>query len=346
MSAQPTPLLFTSVFKPKPWGGRRLAELYGKELPPGEMIGESWELADLPQGQTRVRPGPAYGPLAERTLGEIIALWGARLTGAAPLAEGRFPLLIKFLDARQPVSIQVHPRPPGPAVKHEAWYVVDADPGAELFLGLKPGVGPEDVAPAAGTAKIVELLQRRPVKAGDCFYLPSGVAHALGAGIVVAEIQTPSDITYRLYDWGRSASDPNRARQGAASARLLHIPEALANIRYDVADREIVQPRRHVADVFVTTTRLVTCAAFTIDKLRISAGVARPLPEGELTIWIVLTGRGRLVQGAYEGELAAGDVALIPAEHEPGRVEAGENLSVLEVTGGRSSREKGTWKGR
>lgn len=325
MTPAPQPVVFEPIYKPKPWGGRTLARLFGRTLPGTEPIGESWELSDLPGNESRV----ARGPLTGRTIGELVRMWGKALLGNAPLADGRFPLLIKFLDAREALSVQVHPcaadpqgRPPA-TIKHEAWYVIAAEPEAKLFIGLRPGVGPADVRRAAATPATAELLQPRPARPGRCFYLPAGVPHALGAGIVVAEVQTPSDVTYRLYDWDRVGLD--------GRPRELHIEQALANLRHDVPDSEIVQPRSHVADVFITVTRLVVCERFLIDKVRMSAGIARSLPHAEMVIWIVLAGGGRLTRDGEACEFGPGDVVLIPAEAEALRVETAADCEFLEV---------------
>jgi mannose-6-phosphate isomerase len=308
VSVPPIPVIFEPIFKAKPWGGRELARLFDKRLPPEVPIGESWELADLPGDESRV----SRGPLAGRKLGKLIEIWGRDLLGDAKLADGRFPLLIKFLDAREPLSIQVHPRPRADAskaeqagVKHEAWYVVDADPGAVLYLGLKPGVGPADVRAARSSPVLAKLHQLRPGEQERCYYLPSGVPHALGAGLVVAEVQTPSDVTYRLYDWDRLGLD--------GQPRELHVEQALANIRYNVAEEEIVQPRRQSSDMGRTIERLVTCEKFLIDRVRFDAAAPPKLPIGELAVWIVLSGSGKLVRDRDCCDFTPGDVLLIPA---------------------------------
>jgi mannose-6-phosphate isomerase len=326
VSVPPIPVVFEPIFKPKPWGGRELARLFGKPLPGHGPIGESWELTDLPGNESRV----AQGPLAGKRIDELINLWGRALLGDAQLAGGRFPLLIKFLDARQPLSIQVHPRGPAepspsqqPWVKHEAWYVIDADPGAALYLGLKPGVGPGEVRAAGSTPALADLHQVRPGRPGDCYYLPSGVPHALGAGLIVAEVQTPSDVTYRLYDWGRVGLD--------GRPRELHVDLALANIRYDIPEQQIVQPRSHSADTFAAVTRLVACERFLIDRIRFAAGVVRDLPRAEMVIWITLAGAGGLRRDRYRCDFKAGDVVLIPAESAGTRVEAMTDCELLEV---------------
>ncbi|HVP10356.1 MAG TPA: type I phosphomannose isomerase catalytic subunit, partial [Phycisphaerae bacterium] len=259
---EPCPLIFEPIYKPKIWGGRRLAALLDKHLPPGELIGESWECADLEAGQSVVARGPAKG----RTLHQLIEEWGPMLMGHVLLIDDRFPLLIKFLDAQQVLSIQVHPdaeraRQLGGAVraKDEAWYVLEAAPGAVIYRGLRPGVTVESLAAAlAEPDSLVDRVQTIPVKAGDSYYLPAGATHALGAGVVVAEIQTPSDVTYRLYDWGRTRP---------AGDAGMHVEEALACIRTDL-DLGPFERRSHVTSVFNTVTRLITCPSFIIEKVR------------------------------------------------------------------------------
>ncbi|MEW6197272.1 MAG: type I phosphomannose isomerase catalytic subunit [Planctomycetota bacterium] len=353
MSVSPIPLRFDPQFKEKPWGGRRLAELLHKKLPTGGPIGESWELVGLAGQESRVRDGP----LAGRTLPELLSRWGPGLLDPARLHSGRFPLLIKFLDAQQSLSIQVHPKPAGtgaptPGVKPEAWYVINAEPDAELYIGLKAGVTPAEVTQAAGTAVIADLLRAWPATAGACYLLPSGTPHALGAGIVVAEVQAPSDVTYRLYDWGRTGFD--------GRPRELHIQPALANIRYDVTEAMIRPPVRHVALPYAHAERLVESGAFIIDRL---CGVRGPLviPPGRLRVWIMLSGCARVIslmratpthihdgvlgdeptaakprgtearRVVYQLELTAGDVVLFPAAARA-EVSLDDGTDWLEVT--------------
>ena len=199
----------------KPWGGGRMVSL-GKQPPTdhvaGTCYGESWEVADLPRGalsaaergRTRVAAGPHRG----KTLRRLIAERGAELLGSAsPTPGGDFPLLFKLLDTAEHLSIQVHPDETWTALnprwlpKTESWYVLDAEPGAAIFKGFRAGVDMEDVRAAAGTPALAGLLRRVPVRRGDFHHLPAGTAHALGAGVTVAEVQTPSDTTFRLYDW-------------------------------------------------------------------------------------------------------------------------------------------------
>ncbi len=326
MSIPAIPVVFEPIFKAKPWGGRELERLFNKPLPGDGPIGESWELADLPGNESRV----ARGPLAGKTVGKLIEMWGRDLLGNAGLVDGRFPLLIKFLDARERLSVQVHPSGPAtaserqqPGVKHEAWYVVDAEPGAVLYLGLKPGVGPEEVRAAGSTPALAELHQLRPGEPGRCYYLPSGIPHALGAGLVVAEVQTPSDVTYRLYDWERLGLD--------GKPRELHVEQALANIRYDVPEQEIAQPRSQSVYADQTVERLVTCERFLIDRVRHDAEHVPSLPHGEMVVWIVLSGSGAFVLGRDRCDFKTGDVSLIPANSADVRVTLASACELLEV---------------
>jgi mannose-6-phosphate isomerase len=325
VSGQPIPVLFDPLFKPKPWGGRMLEALFSKPLPPGVPIGESWELSGLPGDETRVRGGPLDG----LTVSALAARWGLDLYGTREPAGGQFPLLVKFLDAREPLSVQVHPRPgpPGTQVrglKHEAWYVVSAKPDAGIFIGLKPGVSPADLARAAGTRATEELLQHRPVSPGDCFYLPSGIVHALGAGVVVAEVQTPSDITYRLYDWGRT--------DAAGRSRELHIEQALQNALFEVPEHQIVRCPPAGSGAGRSPRRLVTCERFLIDRLDLPAGTHRLGPHPGLRVWIVLTGGGRIVRTAVRVPFVAGDVLLIPAAEPGAELTVMAGCTLLEVT--------------
>lgn len=327
------PLLFEPLFQPRPWGGRRLADLLDKPLPDGPPIGESWELVSLPNAESRVRGGP----LAGATLHQLVTDWGERLLGGAALVAGRFPLLIKFLDARETLSVQVHPRqradagPEQGGFKNEAWYVIAAEPDAQLLIGLKPGITSRQFAAAAGSAACADMLERWPARPGRCYYLPSGVPHALGAGVVVAEVQTPLDTTYRLYDWDRPGLD--------GRPRTLHLREGVENLCTDVPRETILQPRSHAGGVFSTVSRLVSCASFLIDKVRLAAGVAQGFPHSEMVVWIVLGGAGEFLCADPAGPqrraprvpFKRGDVALIPADCGPLRVHTGEPCELLEV---------------
>lgn len=225
------PFRLDPVLVERPWGGRRLAS-FGKKLPAGAHIGESWELCDLPQEVAPHVPDPSSGvldgPYAGARLRTVVAERTAELLGSvAPTREGRFPLLFKLLDAREHLSVQVHPHEayvaehPEARLKTESWYVVDADPGAVAYLDLSEGTTTADVAAVMGTPGIVPLLAVRPAVPGAFHHVPAGLVHALGAGSFVAEVQTPSDTTYRIYDW---------AQEYGRAPRQLHAAESLGSI--------------------------------------------------------------------------------------------------------------------
>lgn len=225
------PLHLDPVIVPKPWGGRRLAAL-GRRLPDGVDVGESWDVADLDPADTGVADPASRvvgGPHDGARLADLVDSHRRELLGdAAPTPGGRFPLLVKHLDAREHLSVQVHPtaevldRLPGARLKTESWIVVAADPGADLFLGVVDGVSADDVEKAAGTPDLVPMLRRVPARVGDVHHLPAGLLHALGAGVLVAEPQTPSDTTYRLYDW---------TEEYGRAPRTMHLEEGVLSLR-------------------------------------------------------------------------------------------------------------------
>jgi len=228
------PLEFTPVFQDYIWGGRRLATLFGRQLPDG-VVAESWEISGHAKAATNVVGGRWDG----KSLPEVLDALGEALVGTDArdcLARGRFPLLVKLLDAHRDLSVQVHPDDAYAAVheggelgKTEMWYVLYADPGSELIYGLAQGVTPATLAEALQRGEVETQLHRLPIHAGDLFYIPAGTVHALLAGAVVVEIQQNSDATYRLYDWGRVGDD--------GRPRPLHVDKAL-----EVIDWAMVTP--------------------------------------------------------------------------------------------------------
>lgn len=324
----PCPLILTPLFREKIWGGRNLYTLLGKALPANVPIGESWECADLPNDQSVVARGPHKG----RTLGELVREWGADLTGRAPLHHGRFPLLIKFLDACQNLSIQVHPRPSDPDArlndpdtKHEAWHIIHAEPGAMIYRGLAAGATIDNLRRAAESQPdaIPSMFRAHAARPGQTYYIPSGTIHAMGAGVVAAEIQTPSDVTYRLYDWGRKRPDGDAG---------LHIEESLAAIQTNV-DPTVFERRSHVAGIFTTVTRLVDSPSFRIEKVRMTADVEQDIPYAELVCWMVLEGSGQITHGGGVMEsFGKGDVVILPAALKSPKLKTTSDCIWLEVT--------------
>lgn len=224
------PLVLEPILKEKVWGGRRLAS-YGKALPDGATIGESWELADLASTSASGGGGDAAisvihnGVMKGKTIRDAISAWGVGMLGNAKLSsEGGFPLLVKYLDAREHLSVQVHPSPAYAAahvdahLKTESWFVLDAEPGAVIYKGLKDGVTRADLQAAIESGTVPEVMRSMEAVVGECHTLESGTVHALGAGVLVAEVQTPSDTTFRVYDW---------ANEYGREGRELHVEQAV-----------------------------------------------------------------------------------------------------------------------
>ena len=205
---------------PKVWGGRKLSKIFGKELPDDKPYGESWEVADLEEGQSTI----ATGALAGEPLRRAVEEFGEDLIGtAAP--DARFPLLVKLLDAADDLSVQVHPGPDqqrphdGVHSKDECWLILDADPDASIIHGLHQATDAQTFRSSALDGTIAEHLHRLPVRAGDVFRVPPGTIHAICSGVALLEIQQPSDTTYRVYDYDRPGLD--------GKPRPLHLDDAM-----------------------------------------------------------------------------------------------------------------------
>ena len=310
------PLRSVPVFKERIWGGQRLREVFGKELPAGQRIGESWEIADLPEGKSTVGNGPLRG----RTLGEVVGRYGEQTTGAKDFPTP-FPLLIKFIDAQDVLSVQVHPdldtcrRMGKGRPKIECWYIIQAEPGAVIYKGLKMGVTKEQFVRAIETQDVASLLAAVPVKAGECHYLPAGIVHALSAGLLLAEVQTPSDTTYRVFDWNR-VDEHGRPR-------ALHIAEAIESIHFDITSDKLPA---------TTVGRLVDSEHFKVDKGHQCGNCELFLGRGLMRTLIFITGGGAILSKDAEAvEFRAGDCLLIPAAFE-GAVKFARDTEYLTVT--------------
>ena len=255
------PLVFEPLYKPCIWGGDRIFAHFGRPRVGTGPVGESWELVDLEDDQSIVRSGPVKG----LTLGRLRDEWGAALLGHAPLFNGRFPVLIKYLDAQTSLSVQVHPSEAVAArlggrvrVKHEAWYVLAAEPGGMIYHGLEPGIDARNFKNAMLDGRVDGILRKIPVTPGCCYYLPSGTPHALGAGVLVAEVQTPSDITYRIYDWNRVDAAIRRPRE-------LHIDQAIECIDFSRPSPPPMRTCKEQAEGCAAVKRMVSCKFFNIE---------------------------------------------------------------------------------
>jgi mannose-6-phosphate isomerase len=310
------PLKFQPIYKKRIWGGQKLRKIFDKDIPPLEKIGESWELADLPDDKSVI----TNGQFAGQNINSLIQKYPEEIIGNKNFS-GNLPLLIKFLDAEDILSVQVHPdeqtcKQMGRGQpKTECWYIISASPDAVIYKGLKKGVTKEQFSKAIENGTVAELLVKVPVEAGQCHFLPSGTAHSIGAGLLIAEIQTPSDTTYRVFDWNR-VDDTGKARQ-------LHIEEALQSINFDAAG---------VTLPVTTVGRLVDCEYFKIDKGHQAKNCETLLSPGKMKTLIILTGFGTIL--ATDGtsvEFKAGDCLLAPAAYE-GAMRFADDTQYLTIT--------------
>lgn len=324
------PLKFKPRLVEKMWGGRKLESVLGKALPPGKAIGESWELYDFPPGvvdgsKDWVSSEIANGPLAGRTLHWAMGEFGRDVLGDVPPAgQGQFPLLVKFLDAREDLSVQVHPDEayaranPGAHLKSEAWYVLQSDPGARLLKGLRPGTTRRQFEQAVERGEVERLIRAVPAKEDACFYLPSGTVHALGAGLLVAEVQTPSDTTFRVFDF-------NRIDPSIGKPRTLHVRQALDCIDFGDDPEPVCTPP---AD-----GPLVDSPYFAMNRVQLGANQSRALDGAGPLVLIAVHGTAELsAAGSESVTLARGDVWLLPAAIDDALVRASSPATLLQVS--------------
>lgn len=302
------PLRFHPIYKERVWGGRGLEERFGRRLPAGVPIGESWEITDRPEGVSVV----ANGPLAGQGLDDLTRRFPEALLGEAPARDGRFPLLIKILDARDVLSLQVHPpavkaRELGGQPKTEMWYFTAADPGARIYAGLRPGISRVDFEACLDRGRVADCFHQLAVSAGDAMFLPSGRVHALGAGLMLFEVQENSDTTYRVYDWDRPGLD--------GRPRTLHLRESLESIDFDDVAPGLLSSAWEPAGT-TDVRRLVDDPPFRVEVRRGRAGAACAWSLSRGTAVGVVRGVVEVSGGnTAEGKvrLAAGDFTWLPA---------------------------------
>jgi mannose-6-phosphate isomerase len=306
-----SPLTFEPIFMERIWGGRKLAELFGKKLPTNARIGESWEIVDRPEAQSVVREGP----LQRKTLHELWTQNREEVFGDVPDAP-RFPLLLKLLDAREKLSLQVHPPEKvaarlGGAPKTEFWYIAAADPGAELFVGPRGAMTRAQFEEALNSGTVAQYLHKIRVKTGDAMFLPAGCLHAVGEGNLLVEIQQNSDTTYRVFDWNR-VDNQGRPRQ-------LHLEQALQSIDFNDIRPQLVQSEGEL---------LLHHDLFEIQKWDLDCQ-REIAPSGQFAIVCCLTGKLRCA----DIELVPGEFFLMPAQSEDRSVEPVKKAtSLLRVT--------------
>ena len=328
------PFTFKPIFKERVWGGRRLETLFNKALPPGQPIGESWEISDRPDDASVI----ANGPLAGHDLHWLMQHHERDLLGAARSQAGRFPLLIKILDALDTLSLQVHPPAAKAAAlggepKTEMWFLADAAPEACLHVGLRRGVTRADFERRVGDGTVAECFHRLPVCAGDAMFLPSGRVHAIGAGCVIFEIQQNSDTTYRVFDWNRFGLD--------GRPRATHVQESLASIDFEDFEPALL-PHSAVSEQAARVRPLVQYPLFRVEHISLPGGQTLDLAGDRAVIIGLLKGRLAIRSAAAQVatlpgsavELTPGGFALVPAVALPTRLAAVEDSAFLRALPG------------
>jgi mannose-6-phosphate isomerase len=303
-------LRFEPILRQLIWGGRRLGTVLHKAIGDGSDYAESWELSDYHDKVSVVREGA----LAGTTLRELIVARGTELLGAALSPREQFPLLVKFIDANQALSVQIHPddetarRLTGDNGKTETWVILAADPGSLIYAGLKQGVGPDELNQAIHDGDVERFLHRFEPSPGDSILIEAGTVHAIGAGVLLLEIQQMSDATFRVYDWNRLDAD--------GKPRPLHIREAMQSIDFGRGPVEPITPVAEKLEGGGTRERLTRSPYFALERLRVN----RPMTVGHpdrFTILVGLEGSSDLVHERDRARLDFGQTLLLPAAVGP-----------------------------
>ncbi|OHB61285.1 MAG: hypothetical protein A2Y12_06405 [Planctomycetes bacterium GWF2_42_9] len=307
----PYPFKFKPIYKELIWGGHKLANILAKDFPKDKNIGESWELADLTNDKTQI----INGEFAGQTISDVLAKYPQQILGKNYVPP--FGLLIKFIDAADVLSVQVHPdleavkKLKTGSLKTECWYIIDAEKGACIYKGLKTGTTREQFEKSIKDGTCAELLNKIPVQPGECHFLPAGTVHAIGAGLLIAEIQTPSDTTYRAFDW-------NRLQNG--KPRQLHVEQALESIHFGQNADEL--PVK-------STGRLVDCEYFKVDKITAKAKSSNILQNGIMKVIMIIKGKGQISSANVESvDFSKGETILIPAAFD-GKMTFSEDTEYL-----------------
>lgn len=280
------------AFKDNLWGGTRLRDVYGKRCN-YEVIAESWELSTHKAGQSIIATGKSRGLM----LGEYIARFGREILGWKCEPYERFPLLIKFIDSRQSLSIQVHPgddyalRKEEDYGKNELWYIVDCEPDSYLYCGFSKDTDEEEVRRRIGDGTLTDILNQIPVKKGESYFIETGTVHAIGPGVLVCEIQQSSNVTYRLYDYQR--------RDKYGELRELHVDKAMEVVNFGRKDME--------------ATNTMECKYFSVEKWELSKETTFILDDSSFRAFVILEGEGTVEVGAEALAYRAADCFFVPA---------------------------------
>ncbi|RNC85155.1 MAG: mannose-6-phosphate isomerase [Winogradskyella sp.] len=315
------PLKFNPILKEKIWGGTKLSQVLGKKSN-SDYIGESWELSDVDGDVSTISNGALKG----KTLKQIIANYGAELLGEKNrlVFGNKFPLLIKFIDAKQDLSIQLHPNDKLAAERHnsfgktEMWHVLQAEDNANLIVGFNQKITPKKYLQHLNDKTLTEILNFDKVKKGDTYFIEVGRVHAIGAGVMLAEIQQTSDITYRVYDWDRVDDKGNQ--------RELHNDLAIDAIDFNMEDDFRVDYDK----VKNRSNPMVSCQYFTTNYLAIDSAIKKENTFDSFIIYICVDGALDIVTNDGKESVNKGETILIPASIKEYTLVA-KNAEVLEV---------------
>jgi mannose-6-phosphate isomerase len=319
------PLRFEPIYQYRLWGGRRLSGLLSAPLPGDGPIGEAWVLSDRDDHQSLV----ANGPLKGQTIGRLMEQYRAQLMGKLAPRFRRFPLLLKFLDAREMLSVQVHPSdvypdliPAGETGKTEAWVVIEAEKESHIYAGLKPSTTAGGLRRSLANGTIADHLVGIVPKPGDAVFIPAGTVHTLGGDVVVFEVQQNSDVTFRLYDWGHVDAKTGKPRP-------LQVDQAFACIDFGASDGGLVAARVETTTP-VERERLFDCPAFLLwrvlgqDQFTVGA-------TAEPHVLVGIEGSGQITHNGTPYAVGRGDVWLLPAEAGECAFQPSGEVTLLEI---------------
>lgn len=316
------PFKFKTIFKDKIWGGNKIRDFLGKDFAPLPNCGETWEISGVKSDVSEV----ANGELAGQSLASLLETYGGSLVGESVYSRfgNEFPLLVKFIDANDDLSIQVHPDDELARVRHnsfgktEMWYIIQADEGSGLITGFNQPLSESLYLEKFNNGQLSDILNKEEAQAGDVFFLPAGRVHTIGKGLLIAEIQQTSDITYRIYDFDRVDDKGNK--------RELHTEEALAAIDYSFHDeyKSLYEKKQN------EPVEVVSCPYFTTNILDYTEAVTRNYAVDSFVIHVCVEGAYTLVYGDEELEVKMGDSILIPATIDSVTLKTSGRFRILE----------------
>ena len=319
------PLRFEPIYQYRLWGGRRLSSLLSAPLPGDGPIGEAWLLSDRSDHQSLV----ANGPLKGKSIGQLMGQFREQLMGKLASRFRRFPLLLKFLDAHELLSVQVHPSkahpeliPAGDTAKTEAWVVIEAEKGSHIYAGLRLGTTADTLRKSLDDGTIADHLVCIVPKPGDAVFIPAGTVHTLGEDVVVFEVQQDSDVTFRLYDWGHIDSKTNKPRP-------LQVDQAFACIDFGASNCGLVAPRIETTTP-VERERLFDCDAFQLWRL-LGQDPFTVGATAEPRVLVCIEGSGQLAHKGTPYAVGRGDVWLLPAEAGACAFQPSGEVTLLEI---------------